>query len=306
MMAREVRVQAVRFVLVLACFAWAARAQQNIDFSKIVIKTTQVSDGLYVLEGAGGNITVFAGSDGVLLVDAQYAPLHQKILDAVAKISNQPIRFLINTHWHGDHTSGNELMAKAGVVLIAHENVAKRLREGRPAAGAAPGVPPAPKDAIPVITYTDSLTLRFNGDEISVIHPEPAHTDGDSIVYFRRANVIATGDIPAAIRYGNIDIASGGSINGNIAALERFLRMGDANTRFIPGHGGPISTKKDVQEQRDMLVAVRDKVQNAIRAGKTLPEIIASKPTAEFDEKRKGAGNPDQFVTLIYNDLSRK
>ncbi len=165
------KVLAGRLALALVCLAWAARAQQQIDFDKVEIKTTKVADGLYVLEGAGGNISVSVGSDGVLLVDAQHAPLHQKIVDAVAKISNQPIRSLINTHWHGDHTGGNELMAQSGVVLIAHENVAKRLRSGRPAAGAAQGVPPAPKDALPAITYPDSLTLHFNGEEISVIHP---------------------------------------------------------------------------------------------------------------------------------------
>ena len=298
-------VQAGRLLLILACLAWAAQAQQGIDFDKVEIKTTQVADGIYELEGAGGNITVSVGSDGILLVDSQCVPLHQKIMDAVRKISRQPIRFLIDTHYHGDHTDGNALMAKEGATIVAHENLRKRLASGRPASPGVNPMPPAPKDAIPVMTYSDSLTLYFNGEEITIFHPEPAHTDGDSILYFHRANVITTGDLPASIRYPNLDVPGGGSISGNIAALERMMKLASPNTKFIPGHG-PISTVKELQQQRDMLDALRDRVSSAIRAGKTLDQIIASKPSAEFDEARKGGRSPEDFLKQVYADLSRK
>jgi len=298
-------VHAGRLLLLLACLAWAAQAQQGIDFSKVEIKTTQVADGLYELEGQGGNITVSVGADGILLVDSQWAPLHQKIMDAVRKISQQPIRFLIDTHYHGDHTDGNALMAKAGATIVGHENLRKRLVSGRAAAPGVGAMPPAPKEAIPVMTYNDTLTLHFNGEEISLIHTAPAHTDGDTIIYFRRANVISTGDLPASIRYPNIDVPGGGSVSGNIAALERMMKLGNPNTKFIPGHG-PISTVKDLEQQRQMLIAVRDRVQSQIRAGKNLDQIVAAKPTAEFDEARKGGRTPEDFLKLVYADLSRK
>lgn len=300
------KILAGRWALLLTCVVGVAQAQENVDFDKIEIKTTKVADGLYVLEGAGGNITVSAGNDGVLLVDSQYAPLHQKIIDAVAKISNQPIRFLISTHYHGDHTDGNERMGKRGVVIIAHENVRKRLSTGRAAIGSSQGIPPAPKEALPVVTFSDSLTLHFNGEDISVIHPGPASTDGDCFIYFPRANVISTGDLPAALRYVAADLNAGGTIHGQIAASERILKTANPGTKIIPGHGVPVITVKDAQEQHDTLVAVRDRVLRGIREGKTVDQVVASKPTAEFDERHKGGPPPEGLVRGVYADLSRK
>jgi cyclase len=274
---------------------------QNIDFSKIDIQTVQVADGLYVLTGgaAQGNIAVSAGSDGIFLIDSMYGPMHPKIMDALAKISRQPIRFLVNTHLHGDHTAGNEAMARLGAIIISHENMRKRM--------AAPQNNAPPSAALPVVTYTDSVTLHFNGEEIYIYHPEPAHTDGDSIVYFRHANVMHVGDVPSSLRYPNIGVNDGGSVDGMIAAARQVMKIANPDTKIIPGHLGPIVGFKEIQQQIDMFVAVRDRVLSAIRAGKTLEQVVASKPTADFDRGRMGGAiTPDRFVTLVYTDLSRK
>jgi cyclase len=286
-------------VFTLACFSSTARAQ-NIDFQTIEIQTVKIADGLYVLMGgpAQGNILVSTGSDGILLVDSMYAPMHQKIMDAIAKISRQPIRYVVNTHLHGDHTAGNEAMAKLGAVIISHENMRKRMAEGQN------GGPPG---ALPAITYTDSMTLRFNGEEIYIYHPEPAHTDGDSILYFRHANVMHVGDVPSSLRYPNIGVTDGGSVDGMIAAAKQVMKIANTDTKIIPGHLGPVVGFKEIQQQLDMFGVVRERVMSAVRAGKTLQEVVASKPTADFDQGRMGGAiTPDRFVTLVYQDLSRK
>jgi cyclase len=279
------------FIAALACFSANA---QNIDFASIRIQTVKIADGLYVLMGgaAQGNILVSTGPDGVFLVDSMYAPMHQKIMDALAPLSNQPIRFLVNTHLHGDHTAGNEAMAKLGAVIISHENMRKRMA-GQP--------------ALPVVTYSDSMTLHFNGEEIYIYHPAPAHTDGDSIIYFRHANVMHVGDVPASLRYPNIGVNEGGSVDGMIAAARQVMTIANQNTKIIPGHLGPVVGFSEIEQQLAMFTAVRDRVSNAIRAGKTLEEVVASKPTADFDQGRMGGAiTPDRFVTLVYTDLAKK
>ena len=286
--------------LALACFSSSALAQ-NIDFKTIEVQTVKISDGLYVLMAgpAQGNIVASVGSDGIFLIDSMYAPMHQKIMDALAKISNQPIRYLVNTHLHGDHTAGNEAMAKLGATIISHENMRKRM--------AAPQTNPPPAGALPVITYTDSMTLRFNGEEIYIYHPEPAHTDGDSIIYFRHANVMHVGDVPSSLRYPNIGVDDGGAVDGMMAAGRQVMKIANANTKIIPGHLGPVVGFKEIQQQLDMFAVVRDRISTAIRAGKTLEQVVASKPTKDFDEGRMGGAiTPDRFVTLVYTDLSRK
>ena len=274
---------------------------QNIDFAATEVQTVKVADGLYVLMGgaAQGNIAASVGSDGIFLVDSMYAPMHQKIMDALAKISRQPIRFVVNTHLHGDHTAGNEAMAKLGAVIISHENMRKRM--------AAPQNNTPPAAALPIATYTDSMTLHFNGEEIDIYHPEPAHTDGDSIVYFRHANVMHVGDVPSSLRYPNIGVNDGGSVDGMMAAARQVMKVADPATKIIPGHLGPVVGFKEIQQQLDMFAVVRDRISNAIRAGKSLEEVVASKPTADFDQGRMGGAiTPDRFVTLVYTDLSRK
>jgi glyoxylase-like metal-dependent hydrolase (beta-lactamase superfamily II) len=281
------------FLAVLfALTAWA----QGVDFAKQEIQTVKIADGMWVLMGgpAQGNILVSAGSDGIFLVDSMYAPMHDKIMAALAKISTQPIRYLVNTHLHGDHTAGNEAMAKLGAVIISQENMRKRM-------------PAQPAGNLPVITYTDSMTLHFNGDEIYIFHPAPAHTDGDSIIYFRRANVMHVGDVPASLRYPNIGVNEGGSVDGMIAAGRQVMEIANAQTKIIPGHLGPVVGFKEIEQQLVMFSAVRDRVAAAIRAGKTQEQVVASKPTADYDAGRLGGAiTPDRFVGLVYTDLARK
>jgi glyoxylase-like metal-dependent hydrolase (beta-lactamase superfamily II) len=275
----------------LVCGAHA----QNIDFATIKLDTVKISDGLYLLMGgpAQGNILVSSGSDGIFLVDSMYAPMHQKIMDALNAISRQPIRYLVNTHLHGDHTAGNEAMAKLGAVIISHENMRKRM-------------PPASGN-LPVLTYSDSITLHFNGEEIYIYHPEPSHTDGDSIIYFRRANVMHVGDVPSSLRYPNIGVNEGGAVDGMIAAARQVMKIANPDTKIIPGHLGPVVGFKEIEQQLEMFLAVRERVLTAIRAGKTVEEVVASKPTADFDAPRLGGAiTPDRFVTLVYTDLARK
>jgi cyclase len=297
---RTGRPLAVIAVLALTCSFSALRAQ-NIDFAAIELQTVKVADGLYVLMGgaAQGNIAVSVGSDGMFMVDTMYGPMHQKILDALARIGRQPIRFVVNTHLHGDHTGGNDAMAKLGAVIISHENMRKRM--------AAPQNNAPPAAALPIVTYSESLTLHFNGEEIAIYHPEPAHTDGDSIIYFRHANVMHVGDVPSSLRYPNIGVNDGGSVDGMMAAARQVMKIANPDTKIIPGHLGPIVGFKEIQQQLDMFGAVRDRVLNAIRAGKTVEQVVASKPTADFDQGRMGGAiTPDRFVTLVYTDLSRK
>jgi cyclase len=286
---------------VMVTCSFAAPRAQNIDFPAIELQTVKVADGLYVLMGgaAQGNIAVSVGADGMFLVDSMYGPMHQKIVDALARLGRQPIRYVVNTHLHGDHTGGNEAMAKLGAVILSQENMRKRM--------ATPQNNAPPAAALPMLTYTESLTMHFNGEEIYIYHPEPAHTDGDSIVYFRHANVMHVGDVPASLRYPNIGVNDGGSVDGMMAAARQVMTIANPQTKIVPGHLGPIVGFREMQQQLEMFAAVRDRVLNAIRAGRTVEQVVASKPTADFDQGRLGGAiTPDRFVTLVYTDLSRK
>jgi cyclase len=279
-------------LIALSCLANA----QSVDFAKTEIQTVKIADGLWILMGgpAQGNILVSAGNDGIFLVDSMYAPMHDKIMAALAKISTQPIRFLVNTHLHGDHTAGNEAMARLGAVIISHENMRKRM------VGQAPAL-------LPVVTYTDSMTLHFNGDDIYIFHPAPAHTDGDSIIYFRHANVMHVGDVPSSLRYPNIGVNEGGTVDGMIASARQVMQIANENTKIIPGHLGLVVGFKEIEQQLVMFSAVRDRVAAAIREGKTVEQVVASKPTADYDAGRLGGAiTPDRFVALVYTDLARK
>lgn len=294
----------VGLLLILAFLTVPAQAQTQ-DFEKVQINTIPVSGGIYMLMGAGGNIGVSAGEDGVFLIDDQFAPLNKKILDAVAKISNRPIRFLLNTHWHGDHTGGNELMGKAGVLIVAHDNVRKRLSGEQFIEYFNQRTPASPKEALPIVTFNDTVTFHYNGEEIHVFHVEPAHTDGDSVIHFRRTNVVHTGDVYSSATYPFIDVDNGGSVNGMITAADRILKIVNPDTKIIPGHG-PLSNVKGLRDYRDMLSTIRDRILSSIRAGMNVEQIVASKPTAEFDESKKGGRPPEDFVKVLHKDLSRK
>ena len=283
----------------------AASFAQEPDFDQIEIETIPVAEDVYMLVGEGGNIGVSAGADGVFLVDDQFAPLTEKIKAAISDISDEPIRFLINTHWHFDHTGGNENFGEAGVVIVAHDEVYTRMSSDQFIEAFQRAVPASPPAALPVITFNDEATFHLNGDTIEVIHVDPAHTDGDSIVHFIESDVIHAGDTYFNGFYPFIDTGSGGSITGMISAVEKVLSLAGDSTQIIPGHG-PLSNREELEAYRDMLVAVRVSADSAIAQGLTLEQFIASKPTAEYDEQwGDGLLTPEQFLTIVYQDLAQ-
>jgi glyoxylase-like metal-dependent hydrolase (beta-lactamase superfamily II) len=276
------------------------------DFDKVEIKTEKVADGIYVLTGYGGNMGLGVGEDAVFVIDDQYAPLTPKILTAIGAITKQPVKFVLNTHWHFDHVGGNENLGKSGSLIVAHENVRRRMSSEQFIAAFKEKVNASPKAALPVVTFADSLSLHLNGGEVHGFHVPNAHTDGDTVVVFRKANVVHMGDVFFGDSYPFIDLSSGGSVNGVIAACDRVLAMIDDRTKVIRGHG-PVSDRKGLTAYRDMLAGIRDRVLAQIRAGKTLEETAATNPSAEFDAVwGKGYFKPAQFVETVFKSLSGK
>jgi len=285
--------------------ASAALAQQP-DFSKVEIKTTDLGNKTYLLEGQGGNITVAVGSDGIIVVDSQFAPLHDKIKAAIGKVSPLPVKFLINTHFHGDHTGGNEAFAKEGAVIVAQDNIRVRLAAGTVNGLTGNKTPPAAAGAIPTDTYIGGTRkVDVGGRTALLTHANNAHTDGDTWVYFADANVLATGDIFTNGRYPNIDFANGGGINGVINAVDAFLKVANDNTRIVPGHG-PLATRSQLVEFRNALATARDRIRKSYDEGKSEQEVLASKPLADLDGKwaanEQAAAN---FVRVVYNSFRR-
>ena len=284
----------------LALLAAPASAQQNM--SAVEIKVERLAPGVAVLFGAGGNIGVSFGEDGNIIVDDQFAPLTDKIAAAVATLDQDPIRFVINTHWHFDHTGGNENFGKRGAVIMAHDNVRARMSTDQFLAALNEKVPASPKAALPVVTFAEGVTLHLNGDTLHVIHLPNAHTDGDAIVHWQGANVLHMGDtFFHRASFPFLDLSSGGSIDGLIAASNRALRLSNDTTRIIPGHG-PVATKAELAAYRDMLVDLRAKVAAGIKAKRTLAQIQASKPAARYGMP-SGFIKPDAFVKAVYESL---
>lgn len=292
-----------RIALLLLALAGSAQAQQ--DFSQVQIKTTPLGQGLYVLEGRGGNIGVSHGPDGLVLIDDQYAPLTPKIRAALKAIGREPVRFVLNTHWHGDHTGGNEDFGKSGALIVAHHNVRKRLAAGGFMEAFKRDVPPAPLKALPVVTFGEDVSFHLNGQELRAFHVAAAHTDGDAVVHFPVANVVHLGDLYFNGLYPVIDYGSGGHIEGVVAAIDRVLPLIDEKTIVIPGHG-PLSNRSELLAYRAMLATVAQRIRALMQDGRTLEEIQAAKPTADFDPAwGKGFLKPEPWVEMVWNGLKR-
>lgn len=291
---------ALGVALLVGSTAWSQ------GFDDVKIETIELGSGLAMLMGRGGNIGVSTGRDGNFVIDDQYAPLTPRIRAAVAKLGRGPIRFVINTHWHGDHTGGNENLAAQGALIVAHENVRKRMSTEQFVAAFDRRVPPASPIALPVVTFEDRVTLHLNGQTVTVIHVGPAHTDGDAIIVMSPANLIHTGDVYVAGAYPFIDISSGGNLDGLIAATNQLLELADGDTKIIPGHG-PLSNRAELDAWRAMLTDVRGRLLTAIEMGKSADEVVASRPTSQWDA-RYGDGfmSPEQFVRIAYESLSAK
>ena len=259
-----------------------------------------------MLEGQGGNITVAVAKDGIIMVDGQFAPLHDKIKAAIAAISNQPIKYLINTHYHGDHTGGNESFAKDGVTVVSQINVRNRLAAGTTNGLTGVKTPPAPQGALPSKTYTNVSKIRLSGRVADLKHIANAHTDGDTYVWFKTANVLSTGDTFTNGRYPNIDFANGGNIKGMIAAADAYLKLANAKTRIVPGHG-PLADKAVLTEYRTMLITARDRMAKLVKEGKSEDDVVAAKPFADLDAKWAPTELASKnFIRVVYHSLADK
>jgi glyoxylase-like metal-dependent hydrolase (beta-lactamase superfamily II) len=287
----------------LMVFAAAGYAQQ--DFSKVEIKTTKLGGNVYQLEGQGGHIGVLAGPDGVLMVDTQFAPLSDKIVAAIKAISPSPIKFVINTHVHGDHTGGNANFGALGATIVARPQLRARLEKPAATAAGAPGTP-APAAALPRLTYDAPMTFHMNGEQVQLIPIPAAHTDGDTLVKFVNADVIFTGDFYRSMGYPNIDRANGGTLSGMVAGLTKIVDLAGPSTKIVPGHGLVVD-RTAVAAHRDMIVALRDKVAPMVKKGMTVEQITAAKPLADYDSKVPGVGTTgERFIGQLYAELGGK
>ena len=283
-------------IVAVVALALGLQAAQP-DFSKVEIKTTKLAPNFYVLEGQGGAIGVLVGPDGVFMVDSQFAPLSDKIAAAIRQISDRPIKFMVNTHVHGDHTGGDENFAKMGVTIVARDELRARL-------AAPPSGPKPAAAALPIVTYKGAMTFHMNGEDVQLIAVPVAHTDGDTMVKFPNADVIMTGDFYRSAGFPNIDRANGGTLNGMLAGLQAVGDAAGPSTKIVPGHGA-IVDKNAVAAHRQMIIAIRDKVAALVKQGKTQQEVIAAKPTSEYDAKVPQAGTTgERFVGQLYAEVS--
>jgi cyclase len=290
---------------IAALFCLPTMAQPGIDFSKLQVKTTDLGNGVYLLGWQGGDSLVLVGDDGVVLVDTSVAQMAEKIRGAITHLSSKPIKFIITTHAHADHIGGNESLAKGGAVIVAHDTARTRMVSGQKVPAFSQFPPQAP-GALPTVTYTDAMTLHVAGETIELIHAPRAHTDNDSLLFFRRANVIHTsGTFGNDQTYTFFDIASGGSLDGTIAAQEKALALANDRTRIIADEGEP-STKAALKASHDSLVVVRARVQKLIDAGKSEDEAVAAKPLQDLDATWVHAGGfltGDVFTRMAYQSL---
>ncbi len=289
-------------LLLPLCLAVPAAAQ---DFSQVQVRTQALGEGLYMLSGAGGNVGLSVGPDSVFMIDDDFAPMAPKLKAAVAALTNRPVQFLLNTHFHFDHTGGNEAFGQTGAVIVAHDNVRRRMSTEQLISFIGARQAASPRIALPVVTVPGEVKLHVNGDEVHAFHVPAAHTDGDLIVRFMKANVVHMGDTFFNGMYPFIDASSGGSPDGVIAAYDRVLALADAQTKIIPGHG-PLAAKAELQAMRDMLATVTARIKAARQAGQSNEQIAAAKPAAEFDA-RYGGGfiKAEQFVQMMLGAIAR-
>jgi len=294
----------------LAALAAPAFAQQpgatppvGPDWSKVTVTTTDLGNRTFMLEGQGGNVTVAVGDDGIIMVDGQFAPMHDKLKAAIAAVSPLPIKYLVNTHHHGDHTGGNAAFTADGATVVGHVNERDLLAKGSVSVITGQPIAAVSGAGLPAQTYTDALTLQVKGRSAQLKHPANAHTAGDTYVYFADANVLSTGDVVALGRYPTIDYLSGGGINGTIAAVETYLALVNDATKIVPGHG-PLTNKARLVEYHTMLVTTRDRMKKLIAEGKSLDEVYAAKPFADLDAKVGGAEGPAKnYIRAVYAGL---
>lgn len=284
------------FFIILLLVSYASVAQK---FDDVVIKSTQLTDNIYMLQGRGGNIGVFTGPDGTLVIDDQFAPLSDKIKTVIDSLSDNPIKYLINTHWHGDHTGGNANFAKMGATIIAHENARERLmkEQVRPFRGA---IPAAEEKAWPELTFADKMSLHLNGENIHAIHYHAAHTDGDALIYFPKNNVLHMGDCFFKNRFPFIDIDLGGNPKGIIIVIEAALMLCDDNTKIIPGHGN-LANKSDLQSYHTMLKEMDRRITESIEAGISIDDANISKLTEGYESWGEGFISSEKMVKTLYN-----
>jgi glyoxylase-like metal-dependent hydrolase (beta-lactamase superfamily II) len=303
----EVTMKRIPILLASSCLllAWATFAGAQRDLSRVVVGAQPVADGLWMLTGAGGNIGVCAGGGEVLMIDTQYGPLVPRIRAVADSLTgSQPVRLVLNTHYHGDHVSGDSAMAAAGAVIVAHENVRRRMSVAQHNSTFDVTMPAAPAEALPAVTFADSLTVHLGVREVRVFHVPPAHTDGDAVAWFPAVDALHLGDLFFNGSYPVIDASAGGSIDGMIRAVDLILPLVGPATKVIPGHG-PLGDRAALLRYRDMLVTVRDRVTKLVRAGETLDQVVAAKPTADLDATwGQGFMKPDRFLRMVYQGLA--
>ena len=292
-----------RSLLAVLLASFPALAQQQ-DFSKVEIKAQKVAGSVWMLQGSGGNIAVSVGDDGIVMIDAQFAPLVPKIKAALAKISKKPVRFLVNTHWHFDHVGGNAGMADRAAIL-AHENVRKRMLAGAEVPAFKLKIEPAEPRALPILTYERDVTLWLNGEPVRALHAPPGHTDGDTVVFFTRSNVVHMGDDFVTYGFPFVDLDSGGSVRGMIGAIDELLPQIAPDAKIIPGHG-PLSTVADLKKFRNRLDEIVALVDRGLKSGKTVEQMQQEKLLAPYEDWAGGFIKADQFLAMVARDLQQK
>ncbi len=295
-----VKIVVSRWGMLLCCLGLLSTAA--VADNEKTVKTVKVTDSIYVLMAGGGNVGLLVGDDGAFVIDDDYAPMADELKAAIAKVTDKPVAFLVNTHWHGDHTGGNTAMGSSGAIIVAHENVRARLKSGGEIKAFKMVTPPAPAAALPVITFADEIRFHWNGQALDVKHVAPAHTDGDAVIYFTDSNVLHTGDVFFNGIYPFIDADSGGSARGVIAAVDQLLAMIDGQTKIIPGHG-PVASRQDLVAYREMLNTNVEAIAALKAKGMTVDEVVAAKPTASYDAKWGGFLEPDMWVKIVYQAL---